>query len=333
MKRVGLLVGQEITFPEALIAEINRRDRGVRAEMVKLGATPMNASCHYDVLVDRISHEVPFYQCYLKNAVLQGTYVINNPFWRIADDKYFESGLAHTLGVAVPRTVILPNKDYVPGVVSESLRNLEYPLDWDGILAYTGLPAVLKSHWGGGWKDVFVINNRDELLHHYGHSGTNTLILQEFVHWQQYVRVIVIGRKDVLPILWNPLVPHHERYHAPQPPLTTALRRRIKADALKLCDALGYDMNTVEFAVRDGVPVAIDFMNSAPDFDISSLGEHYFSWVVDKMADHAIRYALEHDPEEALRKPAFLSQSPVLDYRENGAAQTSSMSAINNEEG
>ncbi len=307
MKRVGLLVGREQTFPEALIAEINRRERGVVAEMVKLGATPMNAACYYDVLIDRISHEVPYYQSYLKNAALQGCYVINNPFWRIADDKYFGTSLGAAIGVAMPKTVLLPNKEYIPGVVAESLRNLIFPLDWDGILAYTGLPAVLKSHWGGGWKDVYIVNSKEELWHHYDRSGTMTLILQEFIRWEQYVRAIVIGRRDVLPVLWDPRQPHHERYHATQPPLTDQMRARVVEDSLKLCRALGYDMNTVELGIRDGVPYAIDFMNSAPDFDISSLGDNYFAWVVEKMADLSIRAALEPRRERPLHWSTFLN--------------------------
>jgi len=52
-----------------------------------------------------------------------------------------------------------------------------------------------------------------------------------------------------------------------------ALEARVCEDARKLCRALGYEMNTVELAIRDGVPYAIDFMNSAPDFDVTSLGE------------------------------------------------------------
>lgn len=300
MKRVGVLVGRERSFPEALIAEINRREEGVVAEMAALGAAQQNAPCPYDVLIDRISHEVPFYQSYLKNAALQGVYLINNPFWRIADDKYFGTSLADAIGVAVPKTVILPNHSYIPGVVPDSLRNLVYPLDWQGILDYTGLPAVLKTHWGGGWKDVYVVDTLEQLWHHYNRSGTITLILQEFIEWEQYVRVIVIGRRSVLPVLWNPSVPHHERYHATQPPLDPDLHALIETQALKLCDALGYDMNTVEFAIRDGVPYAIDFMNSAPDFDITSLGDRYFGWVVEKLADYAIQAALNPAPERAL---------------------------------
>jgi hypothetical protein len=97
--------------------------------------------------VDRISHEVPYYRIYLKNAVLQGAYVVNNPFMWTADDKFFEASLATRLGVASPKTVVLPNKEYVPGIVhDESLRNLAFPLDWQGIVDYLGgFPLILKT--------------------------------------------------------------------------------------------------------------------------------------------------------------------------------------------
>src|SRR5215211_3869028 len=125
--KIGLLVGREGTFPQALINEINNRDRGITAEYVKLGGVRMAEQCPYDVIVDRISHEIPFYRAYLKSAVLTGTKVINNPFWWTADDKFFNYSLATLMGIAVPRTILLPQKDYKEGVVSESLRNLQYP--------------------------------------------------------------------------------------------------------------------------------------------------------------------------------------------------------------
>jgi len=73
--------------------------------------------------------------------------------------------------------------------------------------------------------------------------------------------------------------------------MSPELGDRVVGDALKIVQALGYDMNSIEFAVRDGIPYAIDFMNPAPDMDINSLTPHYFEWVVDKMADMAIKLA------------------------------------------
>lgn len=308
MLKVGLMVGRERSFPDAVIAEVARRNVGVTAEYVKVGAPKMAERPPYDVIVDRISHEVPMYAPYLKNAVLQGVVVINDPFWRMADDKFFANSVADALGVAVPRTVALPNKSYVPGVVSESLRNLVYPLDWDGIVGYTGLPAIMKPSSGGGWKSVFKIDSLGELMWRYDQTDTAQFILQEFIQWDGYVRCIVIGRQDVLVTNWDPRRGHFDRYRSDDTPVEASLEERCRQDALTLNRALGYDMNTVEFAIRDGVPVAIDFTNAAPDFDISSLKEKYFAWVVEKMADLVIERAKSGPQRPTHRWDTFVAK-------------------------
>ena len=293
--KVGLMVGREWSFPPALIEEVNGRDEDVSAELVQLGGTRMDEPCPYAVIVDRISHEVPYYRSYLKNAVLQGTTVVNNPFMWAADDKFFEASLAAKLGVAHPKTLVLPNKDYVPGIVhGESLRNLIFPLDWDAILDYIGLPCVLKDAHGGGWKDVFVCHTREDIWNAYNQSGLLTMILQEFIHWDHYVRCMCLGQKEVLPMKYDPA---EKRYLVEHAHMDAELGERVVNDALKLVQALGYDMNTVEFAVRDGVPYAIDFMNPAPDMDINSLTPTYFEWVVQHMADMVIDLAQDPRPQ------------------------------------
>ena len=170
--KVGLLVGREWSFPPKFIEEVNSRDEGVTAEYVKLGGTRADEPVPYAVIVDRISHEVPYYRSYLKHAVLQGVAVVNNPFMWTADDKFFGAALCEKLGIASPRTVVLPNKEYVPGIIhDESLRNLDYPMDWQKIVDYIGMPCVLKDAHGGGWKDVFICHNMDDLIYYYNHTG------------------------------------------------------------------------------------------------------------------------------------------------------------------
>lgn len=291
MLKVGLLVGRERSFPNALIEEINKRSQGVTADYIKVGEIASNVTCPYQVIIDRISHEVAFYQTYLKTATLSGTVVINNPFWRMADDKFFGTALVEKLGVAVPKTVVLPMHSYMEGISAESLSNLKFPLDWQAVIEYIGLPAFLKPHWGGGWKAVNRVNTLDELFFHYNQSGQLCMMLQEFIDWQQYVRCICIGKKEILITNWDPRKPHFERYRGTDQTLDPNLEEKIRIDAIKINEALGYDMNTVEFAVRDNIPYAIDFMNSAPDFDISSLTEKYFPWVINKMADLVIESA------------------------------------------
>ena len=289
--KIGLMVGREWSFPPAFIEEVNGRNAGVVAEHVRIGAPRMNDPACYRVVVDRISHEVPMYRTWLKQAALQGSIVVNNPFMWTADDKFFGAALAESLGVASPRTVVLPNKSYIPGIKhDESLRNLEFPLDWQDIVEHVGLPCVLKDAHGGGWRDVYICRTIDELIRNYDQSGLLTMIVQEFIHWDQFVRCLCLGQENVLPMKYDP---RERKYIVDHGHLSPELGARIVGDAQKLCRALGYDMNSLEFAVRDGVPYAIDFMNPAPDMDIYSLTPDYFRWAVQGMADMTIRLAKE----------------------------------------
>lgn len=293
--KVGLLVGQEWSFPPAFIEEVNRRDVGVSAELVKLGGTKMDEPNPFAVIVDRISHEVPYYRSYLKNAVLQGVSVINNPFMWTADDKFFGASLANRMGIALPKTIVLPNKDYIPGIVHpDSLRNLISPIDWEYIVDYVGLPCVLKDAHGGGLKEVYICHSVDELIYNYNLTGLLTMVVQEFIEWDHYVRCLCLGREEILPIKYNP---HERRYYVEHNHLSPELGQQIVEDSLKLVGALGYDMNAIEWAIRDGVPYAIDFLNPAPDLDVNSLTPFYFEWVVKNMADLTIQLAKESRPQ------------------------------------
>lgn len=288
-KRVGLVVGREWSWPPAFIEEVNKRDQGVIAEYAVLGGDNHDGPIPYDVLIDRISHEVPMYRSWLKKAVLEGRTVINNPFMWTADDKFFGAAFAAKLGVASPKTALLPNKDYVPGIVpNESLRNLRFPLDWQGIADHIGMPCILKDAHGGGWKEVYVCHSLEELIANYDQSGLLTMIVQEFITWDQFVRCLCVGQDEVLVMQYDPKA---RKYIVDDNYLAPAMKERVVKDCRTLCGALGYDMNSLEFCIRDGVPYAIDFMNCAPDMDIYSLTPTYFEWVVTKMADLAITLA------------------------------------------
>jgi hypothetical protein len=303
MKRVGILVGREQTFPESIINSINERGNGeVVAEMVKVGGIRMDQDKKYDVIIDRISHEVPFYRAMLKRMALEGTYIINNPFWWSADDKFFNFSLASKIGVAIPKTVLLPQEKYIKDITSESLRNLEFPIDWEGICEYVGFPAFLKPHDGGGWKNVSKIWNLDELWHEYNQSGTLCMTLQEGIEYDQFVRCYCVGKEKVLIMPYDPSQPYLSgmQYVNVDDYLTPELHARVERDVITICEALGYDLNTVEFAIKDGIPYAIDFMNPAPDAELASVGEKNHKWIVDAMTDFIFRKL-----EEGFEAPAY----------------------------
>jgi hypothetical protein len=307
MIKIGVLFGMETTFPPALVERINHMGlRDISAEFVKVGGVEMNKPCPYAVIVDRISHDMPFYRAYLKNAVLTGTQVINNPFWWSADDKFFNYALADKLGVAVPRTVLLPHKFFPPQIGERSVRNLEFPLDWQGIFDYVKFPAFLKPHDGGGWRDVFHVHNPDEFFRAYDQTRDLCMTLQAAVDFKEYFRCYVVGQQDVHIMAYDPRRPHAERYVLEAQTYPDGLLERVERDALTLCRALGYDLNTVEFAVEDGVPYAIDFMNPAPDADVHSVGQANFEWIVDKVAKLAVHKAQNPPQSAELRWSSFL---------------------------
>jgi hypothetical protein len=292
MKKIGVLLGMENTFPSALVDKINSMELdGITAEFVRLGGIEMASPSGYAVIVDRISHDIPFYRAYLKNAMLTGTQIINNPFWWSADDKFFNYALALKLGIAVPRTVLLPHKEYPPHVDSRSLRNLQYPLDWDSIFEYVGFPAFLKPHDGGGWRDVFRVHTSDEFFQAYDQTRDLCMTLQSAISFEEYFRCYVVGQSEVKIMPYDPRRPHEQRYVLDSCSYDKKLLKKIERDALTLCRALGYDLNTVEFAVEKGVPYAIDFMNPAPDADLYSIGEESFRWIVDAVARLAVKKA------------------------------------------
>jgi glutathione synthase/RimK-type ligase-like ATP-grasp enzyme len=310
MKKVGILVGREKTFPDALIRSINERGKGdVIAEYITVGGVRYDEGREYDIIIDRISHEVPFYRAMLKRAALEGTLVINNPFWWSADDKFFNFSLARKLGVAIPKTILLPQKDYIPGIVTESLRNLEFPLDWQGIVDYTGLPAILKPFDGGGWKNVSRVNTLEELWFEYDQTGTLCMTLQEFIAFDQFVRCYCIGQEEVMIMPYDPTKSYlsGEQYINNPNYLTTELAERITNDVRTICRALGYDINTVEFAIKDGVPYAIDFMNPAPDAELISVGEFYHNWVTNTVTDMIFKRLEKASEQPRYRWDAMLN--------------------------
>ena len=302
--KIGVLFGMEESFPPALVEHINgMRVPNVSAEAVHVGAVRMDEPQRYRVIVDRISHDVPFYRAFLKNAVLSGTAVINNPFWWSADDKFFNYALATRLGVAIPPTVILPHKEHPPSTTAKSMRNLQYPLDWDAVFEYVGFPAFLKPFDGGGWRDVYKVTNPQEFFDAYNQTKQLCMTLQRGVNFREYFRCYVIGQTDVHIMPYDPRRPFHERYVKDAPPYDPALIERVRRDAITLCTALGYDLNTVEFAVEDGVPYAIDFMNPAPDAELRSVGPANFEWIVNAVADMAVKKALM--PQEQQGPPRW----------------------------
>ena len=295
MKKIGILFGQEITFPPAFVERVNsKKEKGITAEFVKIDKVIQGDPSGYDVIIDRISQDVPFYRAFLKNAALNGAAVINNPFWWSADEKFFNNALMSKLEVAVPKTVLLPSNQHPDDTNANSFRNLDYPLNWDAMFSYVGFPAYFKPFAGGGWKNVYRLESPDDFFKAYNETGQLVMMLQEEIKFTEYFRCYCLDRKDVHVMRYDPKQPHHLRYVRNPKPIEKPMMEKILQAVLTINHALGYDFNTVELAIREGVPYAIDFCNPAPDADKISVREENFEWIVETTANMAIRRAKTH---------------------------------------
>ncbi len=321
MKKIGILHGMERSFPEAFVERINKMGlKDIKAESVMADMVQQGVGDGYAVIIDRISQDVPFYRAFLKNAAIDGTAVLNNPFWWSADEKFFNNALAIKIGVPVPKTVLLPSHERPPDTSDASFSNLKFPLSWEKIFDYIGWPAYMKPHSGGGWKSVYKLHNMEEFFNSYRETAQLVMMLQEEIVFDDYFRCYCLGRKDVRIMQYEPRNPHHLRYVVNKGPASEKLLKKVNDYVLDLCNALGYDFNTVEMAVRDGVPYAIDFCNPAPDAELKSVGEENFAWVVEHAAKMAVERAQAQKPgKDNLTWGTFVTNAASSFLKESAA--------------
>jgi hypothetical protein len=292
MKKIGILYGQERSFPEAFVKRVNEiAPEDIRAEAVQIDRVFQAVPLGYAVIIDRISQDAPFYRAALKNAAITGTAVINNPFWWSADEKFFNNALAVKLGIPVPKTALIPSYERPADTTENTFSNLAFPLAWEAIFEYTGFPAYMKPFDGGGWKEVYKLHDKEDFFDKHSKTKQSVMMLQEEIIFEEYFRCYCIGGKHVRIMQYEPRNPFHLRYAVDNPPSSETLMQTMHDYVIKLNQYLGYDFNTVEFAVRNGIPYAIDFCNPAPDAEVSSVGQDNFDWVVNTAAAYAIERA------------------------------------------
>ena len=170
----------------------------------------------------------------------------------------------------------------------------------------------MKPFDGGGWKNVSKVNSLAELIAEYDQTGTLCMTLQESIEFDQFVRCYCIGQEEVMIMPYDPRKAYlsGEQYLVDPNYLAPELKARVVHDVRTLCSALGYDINTVEFAIKGGVPYAIDFMNPAPDAELQSVGEFYHRWVTDEVTNLVFKRLSERRERPRYRWDALLNPEP-----------------------
>jgi hypothetical protein len=293
-KLIGLIIGRERDLPEAVTDVINSQHDDLHVEFVKIGGTYVDEVCPYSVIIDRMSHEIPYYRSYVKFAFLQGCYLINNPFTWSADTKFFAAALVKRYGWRSPRTVVLPNKDIATDVVPDSFRNLKYPMDWEGIIKYIGAPAIFKDVRSGGRRFAHRVHSVEELIQRYDESGTRTMLLQQVLESDQHVHCLVIGQEKALLLPYS--LAANSYYDELVPPDSPMGKQMVQA-ALTLTRIYRYDINMLEFVILDDQLYVISCTNPSPLMDKTLMTEAQFEWIVTEVAQLAVERARNPLPQ------------------------------------
>lgn len=290
MKKIGLLYGDEQSFPAAIIENLNK-NKNIKAEAISLDVFSIEDILKYDVILDRISNKVEYYRSILKSAVLAGIKIINEPFFACADDNFFNAYLSRKMKIKTPKTLIIPSKEHPNGTNSQSFKNLKYPLNWEKAFEYVGFPAILKPNKGDSLSTEYKVYNKHEFFSAYEISGNNTMVYQEFIQYDKYFRCYTIAKTDVRIMSYNPSKPMHLRYDKSNIEIDKNLKAKIEKICQNICSAIGFDFNVVEIAVKGNDAFVIEYLNPTPNAELVYLGEDNFNWLVEKTSEFLLAQA------------------------------------------
>ena len=276
--KLGILESQSDAFVNDIVSHLN----GVDVEFISFRhlKTPITSNCN--VIIDRASFCHTYLKEIMKNMSLAGTYVINNPFAATATNKLLEIGIAKSLDISFPKTVILPGAN----LSDETEEWIGTPV-WEEIIEEVGLPCVLKPFDGYAWTNVHFVNTLDELKGLHATMGPNQILMvQKLIRYEDYYRVFCINKKDVLFVKWVPKPLGMGQYlHSDLRPLQHIIDK-LTEQTIKLNISLDLDVNAVEWCIDDnGQPWVIDAFNEVPEINKKALPADYYDWMLTRFLD------------------------------------------------
>ncbi|RVT82244.1 hypothetical protein DXV76_17365 [Rhodobacteraceae bacterium CCMM004] len=288
--RIGLSLGADICWPiayETLLDRLNLdikvgRDRVTfDCDRVTIEPFDLRQPVKYDVVIDRLTHWYSVSREWIKKAiVLNDLYVYNNPWSLQSNEKHTSYAAMMRLGLAIPETWMLPPKAYDPSEDLEpTLRKYARMFDLNEIGDKIGYPFFMKPYHGGGWKGVTKISDAADLHRAYDASGTEVMNLQKAVlPYEHFVRCVGLGPQFRI-VNYDPTAPLHDRYRMETDFLPEADQKTLIDTALTINTFFGWDFNSCESLLKDGVWHPIDFANACPDSQVTSLHYH-FPWLI-----------------------------------------------------
>jgi hypothetical protein len=275
--KVGILEFRDNDFIRSVVSAL----AGVETDFIRVGQLSHPSPSPFRLIVDRVSFCDPYLRQLMRYWSIGGTYVLNNPFFTLVYDKLSELLFYDRLGIAHPRTVVLPRVNR-----GEDLREMVGEPDWNSVAEHVGFPCVLKPADGYAWQDVFRVEDAAALRSLYESlKETRTLIVQQLISYVAYFRAFCVGSRETLLVRWNPKPFDMGEYSLPAADDLLGIQETIQVKTRELNAALGLDFNAVEWCVTpEGTPVVIDSFNDVPDVRKEKLPASCYDWVVERFS-------------------------------------------------
>ncbi len=332
-RTIGLSLGADICWPLCYEAIVKQLDLaipwdgdtvGIDVERVTIEPFDLRQPCRYDMVLDRLTHWYHLSREWIKKAiVMDGLYVLNNPWSVQSNEKHTTYAAMMHLGLPIPETWLVPPKSYEPSAdLQPTLKAYARLFDLNAIGKQLGYPLFMKPYDGGGWKGVNKIDDERQLRQRYEESGKLVMHLQAAVHpFDRFVRCIGLGPQTKL-VNYDPGAPLHDRYTQDKDFVSEDDAQLLRDITLTINAFFGWDFNSCESLRKDGTWYPIDFANPCPDSQVTSLHRH-FPWLVKAnirwsifcaVTRRKMRRTLDWDPFYAI------AAQPDLSYRERLSA-------------
>ncbi|MGE3174132.1 MAG: RimK family alpha-L-glutamate ligase [Planctomycetota bacterium] len=325
---LGLSLGADICWPLAfeeilaaskLSVKVGKDTVKFECERMPLEPFSLRAPCKYHVVVDRLTHWLPLRREWIKKAVLMdGLYVYNNPWSVQSWEKHSTYCAMMALGMPIPETVMVPQKNYEPKPDLEfTLQSYAKLFDLPAIGRELGFPMFMKPYDGGGWQGVSMVESEEDLRRAYDNSERHLMHLQRAVSgYDLFVRAVGIGPQVRL-MKYDPGQPLHMRY-LPERGFCSAEDEQVMTDTCLVINAFfGWDFNSCEALRRDGEFWPIDFANPCPDSQVNSIHFHWPWYVLSNLRWALFAAATKRQMRRTLDfEPFYAIAREDLPYRE-----------------
>jgi predicted subunit of tRNA(5-methylaminomethyl-2-thiouridylate) methyltransferase len=331
---IGLLLGTEEDWSSAYESVIARLGpvsyRGERHELPveRIVNEPFDLRYRprYRLVIDRLAWWYYVPREWLKKiALMDGVYLLNNPFTFQAMEKHSAYCAMMRLGLKVPETWLIPHK--LPPDNPRFLTMAERynaPFDLEEIGARVGYPLYLKPFDGGQWVGVTRAGGPQELRARYDESGERLMHVQRAVEdFDVFARSLTIGAETMV-MRFEPDRPLHDRYQVAHDFLGPDTGWEVVTISRLVNAFFRWEFNSCETIVKGDQAHPIDYANASPDVALTSL-HYYFPWAIETLVrwtafcavtGRRMQVALDPEPYFEVADRAELSYEEKLrEYR------------------